>query len=1056
MEVWKREPSVEEQFRRWLETERGVSGSSLDRYCRDVRNSRKEEMGRDGGLDWLLETDYLELYAWFRGGKSSLLHALDFRAWADGADMEPLAQEGVCFAVVMDALCQACPGKVNRKQMTEALLMAHGVSENELKKPHIRYMLVKRWERESVEMGQRMLDYLETLDLKVTGSRKKADGVRLLLADMAYTLQEMWREQPKWENSGTQWLLSRMAGLRPVGGMRADWFAWKEEPEEDYSWSMLDLGGILLAELVLESLRSNGRGVWERKPPVPPTEEEMRLLALVEPFQRIRISVTPELVQRQGLKPSVRALLCKGWLRVDPENNQLMGLHGENTIPWSEAGLKGLWSVEAYCALLHELLENLEKRQLAGEEEALQNVMPELVYLLSTAPKEGELSGSVRGYNDRRGGRDTVNLLTRILVRCHEAIVTRQDGTTDPAKVKLRKESLHRLIRLAQERPEAAALMAKTRNDVDALDQARKHLLLARLWQMEAECCLTLAEMWGRVPLAVRRHYAAVGQGLARRSLEALRENEDAALRDRGLELGARLLVCSARCKAEDGGLRAEDVVCMLADDLLPCWEKLNQRDRNAKQRQEQLRSILAGDGMWEEPTAVSTEPLEDETENWCADQIRTVPIRNALQNVEPGLTFERREDVWKWLGEKAGTITVPVSVEHYAPVLWIPSHVQRDSGLYHHWFLSGLDSVAAADIRNSRQAVETHLMKHLLSCQNVVATLPQMVDNGQMRQLTYEDGFLEALKTGGIAISHYGKGPVDLIEYAAAQLEKTREKADDRYFRWSSLSVQLDKDSRGREAAADYLRGKGSVPQPYREELEPLREVLSIWQEMLCFRQKVVQFQRPVPNTPRATQQSELDRIFEHYRAMGLYPELRQVYESLRQRFLGELTRSEYMQAIEQHGPAYEYGCVEDLKFLVTEAYNRAIAAGISRDQCFVYTQRQQELSIYDARKPMTEGGCVLHRCVRVPTETGEQVDWAKLAAIRGQFEARSKLGEAITPELLNREIVGCMAVPPEREGEKGLHILRVSLKTSTGERLDVKQEEACDEVYMETNHRT
>lgn len=171
-------------------------------------------------------------------------------------------------------------------------------------------------------------------------------------------------------------------------------------------------------------------------------------------------------------------------------------------------------------------------------------------------------------------------------------------------------------------------------------------------------------------------------------------------------------------------------------------------------------------------------------------------------------------------------------------------------------YFLGDFDSVAMATVyKHKDYEVEVRLMRHLLEGKNIVLTLPMIVDNCLLRNLSSNSGYLRALRSSRIGISPYGNClnmQNNLCTYAAEQMAKTYKAAqggDIRYpFKWSSFSDTFNQDDGAREAGAKFLLSKGAPPTDYREDLEKFKESLILLDENIPYESRARFYQRGRP----------------------------------------------------------------------------------------------------------------------------------------------------------------------------------------------------------------
>lgn len=232
--------------------------------------------------------------------------------------------------------------------------------------------------------------------------------------------------------------------------------------------------------------------------------------------------------------------------------------------------------------------------------------------------------------------------------------------------------------------------------------------------------------------------------------------------------------------------------------------------------------------------------------------------IQEARASLESCASFHgavpgREPDLTQWaLGQINGT----------APEIWLPA--QTGNGLRKKYFLGDLDGVAVSVYGDDPVEPEVRLMAHLLTGNDVVMSLPQMVDSRLIRNLAFRKEFQILLRSGRICLSSYGNH-FRLAEHCAAQMERN--------FHWSSLEPdqgtgQPDyfEDPQIRQAAAEYLRsriGERELPEAVRAQLTEFKAALRCLEENLPFDTRACFHQRK--GSPAISYTQELERTFDH-----------------------------------------------------------------------------------------------------------------------------------------------------------------------------------------------
>lgn len=1077
-------------FLDWL-LERGVDRATAEKYVRQVTTAGNRP------LDWARESGFCpadktlpELAVWqlYRihaaspgamsdAQRTTVKWCRDYRFWLEEREPAPAGEAGVSLYPILEAVRKASEDKRAPDLLMGALMLEqrHYDPTKDLRPGGARYPLCRRVALEQWEHCRREVrSALEGALLRLSGQMY---GLRELLCQAAGRLTAKWGDTPGFRDSETQRLLLQMEGLNPDFSARemteqTDWYAMLSERE------LLEHMAELLAELLIQGLEQNGRGFPPQTALRTERREDLLMLTLLTPFRQV---FTYGQFEGVSFKHSRRLaqLLRLGLLRVERVKGKWhtarlvpTGLTGSGAVRAEQLPLmEEVWQDRECCTLLKELVGRLDERQRAEDpdldRETLFALAPELVLLLAAAPAEdGE---TLQAKSERQ---ETVELLTAVLVRCHWA--NRAGG---PSRQSV--ESLGRLIDLCKARPAAAMkalepLMARPGGGERAaadlarrmeLDELGGSLVLAELHIQRADQALTLAALtpegkdlrdyWAVCAAASARE----GRAIAVRLGEYVLAVRAALLRAEALAVGARLAV-------EQPGQAAR---CVLADFVIPCGEELEQcRGWLENELPGQRRSVELLGGSLPQEVLDRCRGSAEEVAGLCAQmvfgegsEVRTLLRQDA--GLWPAIPHDFAVAGWRGLAKKLALDCVPREARGQV-LAWIP-HREAKRDLFLPWYCSYLDSALCARKQYRQERVEAYLMKILLSAQNVVLTLNQVVDNALIRSLAHSAGFLWALRSGRVAVSLFGNA-YNLCEYAAAQMEKEPKK-----YKWSSLPPVLNYDMRARRDAARCLRGEcgaEALGGQFRETVMQMKEDLTILDENLPAAGRLYYYQR-------RTAPLLADRLNEYYDrwAGRLHLEdLRYVHETLMECW-GErpIFRTDYQELAESLGkdeldiPAHRRAYfrsrqwAENHELLLEQAINvlddtqnRLLGGQFTNYQHHVYTREERLLLPYDETTPISQGGCRIFRDTLTLTETGEQVGWDQLAERAQVMDDLVRADPGITKEGLANALGNAALDYTVSDDGDVLRLRRAAVHTSNHKKVLVEQKMSEGMIHMET----
>lgn len=369
--------------------------------------------------------------------------------------------------------------------------------------------------------------------------------------------------------------------------------------------------------------------------------------------------------------------------------------------------------------------------------------------------------------------------------------------------------------------------------------------------------------------------------------------------------------------------------------------------------------------------------------------------------------------------------------------------------------------------------------MEHMLSAQNCVLGVNQLVDNEIIRQLAHNPAFLWTLKTGRLNLSLYGN-IYDLRSYAAQRLNMTygaKNKGEiANAFQWSSLGDKFDRDDQARATAAAYLmnpRNPLSLPSEYRELITRFSDELRILDEAIPYQTRAVHYQRQAqPNMLLM-----LKNAYSYLEHRGQDPLLCGFHRDI-MTALGDSTsyRSDYMSLLDLCRVGGKDVCLtlpqghlleqyhrlpngetllEQARFLLNDTYNRMLSTTFADYQKFTYSDWQRRLLRFDENTPMAEGGCRILSRSHTLTETGVGMDWSWLIDCMAQMDQEIAASPLIRPEHLAR-ILDANGVAAEvaiyDKAEEVLRVRQVSLRTSQDKEVLLRLTHDYDTLHMET----
>lgn len=375
---------------------------------------------------------------------------------------------------------------------------------------------------------------------------------------------------------------------------------------------------------------------------------------------------------------------------------------------------------------------------------------------------------------------------------------------------------------------------------------------------------------------------------------------------------------------------------------------------------------------------------------------------------------LERQADSIKILCE-----TLVQEIKTADSTLWTGScgHSRANHRSFHqNWYLSDQDSVFVTN-RENIELSKRHLMFHLLSAQNAVFSINQIMDNRAIRELSRNTAFLWMVKKGKVGISLYGS-IYDLVQYAAVQMMPADTPVRKPYL-WSSLPEEFNNSTTARREAADYLRAMRSeseLSQVFRDEIVSFAEGLRALNEAIPYDVRNRHYQRSAPPNMITFMNNNYDWI----QKQGTEAETCLVHQRISEiigpngyrtdyKFLVDLCRKlDGDDLTAEQGSLLELvsgfddpaGVMEKVEFLMNDLYNRMLANTFTDLADFSYTQEQRRLLRYDEAKPITDGGCVLYRQSYTLTDTGKCIDWSALVDRAAAQDEIISLHPQIHPE--------------------------------------------------------
>lgn len=571
--------------------------------------------------------------------------------------------------------------------------------------------------------------------------------------------------------------------------------------------------------------------------------------------------------------------------------------------------------------------------------------------------------------------------------------------------------------------------------------------------------------------------YAIFAEQSARESLAAAvgENNSREVVRSACAQLRARLYQLTHM-----GVSQASDASVML-DYLLPAWRLLRQAREQylMEQMGAEYRTILSPGAQRSAHMQMQMKETREEIfsaaalYNQICSRFSGDFDTEKLLRFDPEASLEalKRQDA----SVNARADDLIREIKTAAPVLWRNEHTAAaaDYRSFHQdWFLSDQDSAFVTN-RENIELSKRHLMSHLLSAQNAVFTVNQIMDNRAIREMVWNPAFLYMVQKGKVAVSLYGN-IYDLVQYAAGQMVPAAGSGRKPFY-WSSLSESFNSSTAARQEAAEYLRGQRKSPDlamEFRDEVVAFADGLRVLNEAIPYDVRSRHYQRSSSPNMIETMNGNYDWL----ERQGKAPEVCMIHRAICGIIGSGGYRTDYKYLLDlcrrMDGPelTLEQGRLLEMvssfadpaevlskaEFLLNDLYNRMLANTFTQLADFTYTREQRQLLRYDETKPISDGGCVLYQQSYTLTDTGTRIDWSGLVDRAAAQDEIIRLHPEIRPEDMVR-ILGDTDVEYDiQESADGsiMRTKRVVLRTDDAVGADVLLELADGEekIHMET----
>lgn len=1039
------EHSVRDAFYRWLTDTKGCSSATAQEYTRSVfehvqvwidrrqMDARSLEQRNIAQIYEIHCRSYMDLAGKYR---SALAHYLDFCVASAGP--LPVPDGGLCLSDVLDALHQnrgnkACKthSRIMRVLLRNEDYHADRPSERSRdlscageKYPMYRLVAAQNLESHPEELHSGLWDCLTALD-------EDCEHIREHLHRMAGSLLKTYEHHPHFSGSATETLLLRIRGLNPWAASAARFFVdwYQAVPLKSHIPA-------LLAELIAQSLRCSGHGFSQIQEVPAEGRSAQRLCALLAPF---RTALQEGLLRGAELEGSrqIARFLELGLVRVEKPAKQppcLVPTQALSPFDDSEEVTREIWRDPALCELMLKLLDRLDPAKYSDTSlEIAFALANELIDLLAAALPENEMTNGI--------SKKAMELLTTVLVCCY----CRVRNGSDARGV----EAQYQLIALYRARPSAAENALAIAIDNKWMDESeislapamleRNHngesLLLVRLYQQYADKALGLANSDALPPeqqeyFAVCAMSASEQSGAMARRLEEYRAVFDAELRHAEALCRSALLAKRQREVAESECI--EDFLAPCAAAFGRCTDLL----RKELPQQKDLAEALGG--------SFSSEEIRERRER----------LKQAI-----AVCTAQTGGMLSELLEQAPPAPCPLSERPAA--IWIPENLEMQ--LFRPWYCAYMDSGVTLRKQYTQDQIEGNLLKVLLSGQNVVLTLNQLVDNRLLRALAHVPGFLWTLRTGHVAVSFYGPYS-DLLHYAADQMQKPN-----KTFQWSSLPEDFGADDGARQIAARYLRdecGEAALPLRFRNLLIQFKEELKLLDEALPAGVKCRFYQR----RKAPTLQQRLNNYFEYRMELPQFSDLCRLHRMIADAIPPDhFNRSAYQKQLslikvgdyrdmalgrrqqDWLDQKIDTNLLDNLQIVLDDCQNRMLGSLCTDFQHHLYSEAERALMPYDESDPVTARGCRVFRDIQCMTAAGLAVRWDQVPERIHEIQSFAAEHDCRTAEQLANRL-RYQEIDYEASEEGTLLVMRRVIFRTSNNRLQKIENSETGMIHMET----
>ncbi len=918
--------------------------------------------------------------------------------------------------------------------------------------------------------------------------------LREQLSGFAELLTERWGDRQGFPQSGTQQKLLQLLSLRsPL------WKTGEADPGKAYS-DLRRYAAELLLDLSADLYASNGAAFGS---PMIPTESDTHYwmwLLVLAPFQRIghmtqefflptgtsadadsrMISTHLMRLIRNGLLwisyppraavPQIKLVPCAYRLLVDKDTKRpelLWKMQGKNA---SDADRRDASEMALLRKLLRRLCSGLTQLQVLNAK----SLDPEQLWTLELFKPTSELSlilASAPRTDDRH--RSTIAALLRVQIGCYWAQSLGRDlEHVNTACIRLK---------------ELADTWGDSVANIIASDELPFVRLTCGLQSVSAQLRMYHAQrilevLYGEdreKPTRNGTKFAIFAEQSARECLAAAgRENNGReVIRSACAQLRARLYQLTRM------GAYTASKASVVLDYLLPAWQLLRQCREQFLMDQigAEYHAILSPGAQ---RSGRRNDPMEQRQEEIAAAAALYNQVCGqfsgtlgtdvyALVGFDPNASLEemeRRVDALRVCAE-----ALIGEIRTADPAQWTREPASSAGGhrsFHQDWFLSDQDSAFVTN-RENIELSKRHLMSHLLSAQNAVFTINQIMDNRAIRELSQNPAFLWMVQRGKVGISLYGS-IYDLVQYAARQMLPPADPTRDPFL-WSSLPKRFNDCAAARQEAAEYLLAKrkaSDLSREFRDEVVFLGDSLRVLNEAIPYDVRNRHYQRQAAPNMIDFMNNNYDWLEQQGRAPeaclvhrricdiigtgGFRTDYKRQVELCRKPDGVDLTLDQGLLLELVNGFADPAAVIDKVEFLMNDLYNRMLANTFTQLADFSYTREQRQLLRYDEAKPITEGGCVLYHQSYTLTETGTRIDWSALVERAAAQDEILRLHPEIRPEDMVRILADDAVEYDIQESADGsiLRTGRVVLRTDDADGADVVVELVNDNetIHMET----